>query len=71
MSIEILSTQLHLAKARCVTEMKVLDIETNSIITQAVIDRINYSAERHERLHKNHIVEVMIYNKAPEDVSLE
>jgi hypothetical protein len=66
----ILETTLPIAKCRCITEMRVLDIETNSIITQAVIDRINHAAEYHEQRHRGHEVEVTIYNKAPEVVEI-
>jgi hypothetical protein len=68
--MKIESTPLHEAKARCETCWKVLDIETNSIITQAVIDRITHQAEQHEMRHPKHKVEVMIYDKAPETVDL-
>jgi hypothetical protein len=68
--MEILSTTLQIAKARCVTEMRILDIEQNTLITQAVIDRINHAAEYHEQRHPSHEVQVMIYEKAPETVDL-
>jgi hypothetical protein len=66
----VLETTLPIAKARCVTEARVLDIESNTLITQAVIDRINHAAEYHEQRHPGHEVEVMIYKKAPESIEI-
>lgn len=68
--MKVESTQLHQAKARCETCWKELGRETG-IITQAKIDVIMYLAERHERLHKTHQTEVLIYEKAPETIDIE
>lgn len=67
----IQETPLHIAKLRCVTEAKQLRLYEDQIITQEVIDLIMYEAEKHERIHPKHEVEVLIYNKAPEEVSIE
>lgn len=68
--MEILSTPLQIAKARCIDCWKELDIEKNSLITQAVIDRITHAAEFHEQRHRTHHTQVMIYEKAPETVDI-
>lgn len=67
--MKIESTPLHEVKARCEDCWKVFGFE-DGVITQARIDMIIYLADKHEKLHPKHSVEVLIYDRAPETIDI-
>lgn len=58
-------------QARCIKGCnndlgKMLEVVGNEPITDAVISQILFAANYHEQRHKDHHVEVLIYENAPE-----
>lgn len=64
------TTPLEKVQVRCETCMHVLWRYSEGLITQALLDFAEHEALVHEQRHPEHSVEMLVYEKAPQEVSL-